>query len=138
MEWDQWDRWIQSLSRPMFIAGLVSLGLSLSVLAYIYLAPSSVSPFVGAPPVVDRVRNVVLVWSQAPSISDDDQLEVIWAETRNSGHHDYDFIPGGVYDLDRLLTLEFSKPPQKKIPSPVKYGSTGAIKTFSQLVDAIQ
>jgi hypothetical protein len=124
-------------SRLMLIVGVVSLGLSLLVFAYNHFAGSS-APFVGPPPVVDRVRNVVLIWSKAPSVLDGDKLEDIWAETRNSGHHDYDFTPGGVYDLDRLLTLEFSKPPQRPIPSPVSYGSTGKIKTFSDLVDAMQ
>jgi hypothetical protein len=91
-----------------------------------------------APPVRDRVRNVVLLWSRAPSISDTDQLETIWAQTRKSGNHDYDYSPGGVYDLNRLLTLEFTKPPTKIVPSFVSFGASGKIKTFADLVDAMQ
>lgn len=90
------------------------------------------------PPVIDRVRTVVLLWSQDSSVADSDKLEDIWGRTRKSGNHDYDYSPGGIYDLNRLLTAEFSKAPKKTVPSPVSFGSTGRIKTFGDLVDAMQ
>jgi hypothetical protein len=89
-------------------------------------------------PVSDRVRGVVLMWSQDTSVADGDKLETIWGRTRTSGNHDYDYSPGGIYDLNRLLAVEFSHPPQKTIPPVVAFGSTGRIKTFADLVDAMQ
>jgi hypothetical protein len=129
----------------MFVVGLTSLALSVGVFALSFFIgfapreePQRLVIEVVIPPVSDRVRSLVLIWSKAPSVSDSDKLETIWGETRNSGNHDYDFSPGGIYDLQSLLILEFGKPPKKIIPTLTSFGSTGGIKTFGQLVDAIQ
>jgi hypothetical protein len=142
--WDYFDHLKRGFNRvkpkAMFITGLISLGLSIVVLAFTYFAssaPEGVERLV-PPPVSDRVRSVVLIWSKAPSISDTDKLETIWGETRNSGQHDYDFSPGGIYDLESLLILEFGKSPTRTVPPLASFGSAGKIKTFGDLVDAIQ
>jgi hypothetical protein len=127
-------RYLISLPNAVLLAIITVLIITCLLLYFRTSAPRGLLTI----PVGDRVRGVVLTWSQDTSLADGDKLETIWGRTRTSGNHDYDYSPGGIYDLNRLLAVEFSHPPQKTIPPIVAFGSTGRIKTFADLVDAMQ
>ena len=125
-------KYIISLPNSILLAVIAVL---LATTLLLYFRPSAGRGLL-VPPVIDRVRSVVLVWSQDSSVADSDKLEDIWGRTRKN--HDYGYSPGGIYDLNRLLTVEFSKEPKKTVPPTVSFGSAGRIKTFGDLVDAMQ
>jgi hypothetical protein len=71
-------------------------------------------------------------------VKDKDSLDlVVWGSTL--AQHDYDFQHGGADSLIRMLRLEFQNPPQKQIRfAASSLGEKGSIKTFGDLVNAIQ
>jgi hypothetical protein len=93
---------------------------------------------VSAPIIRDRVKSVIVGWSgRNPPIQDKEDLETIWASTRQS--HDFDFQPGGADELCKMLDKEFTNPPIKPVSlQPSAFGPKGKLLTVDDLVQRVE
>ena len=109
------------------------------VVAFTYSGLTSRSLRLAPTPIIrDRVKSVVADWSvKRPPIQDKDDLETIWADTRQE--HDFDFQTGGADELCKMLSKEFKNPPTKPVNlQPSNFGPKGKLLTVDDLVQRIE